>query len=143
MQNAAIYLKPDLLWGPGRSGMALALMVLLAVAFANSTAPKEHEHFYDFLMYTTQGKPRLRQYLVRKMLLHISTAPWRFPHICPAPNRPLRRGRQGIDELKVVVLITTPLRAFEWRQMVRKTLPELTSKLGDPRTIARSFGRES
>lgn len=108
--------------------MAIVAMALLALASANSTVPNEHEHFYDFLMYTTQGRPRLRQYLVRKMLLHLSTAAW-MPPACPAPNRPLRRGRQGISELKVLVLITTPVKAIEWRQMVRKTLPELTSKL--------------
>ena len=101
----------------------------LAVASANSSVPREHERFYDFLMYITEGKPELRQYLVRKMLLHISTPAW-IPPACPAPNRPLaRRGREQIKELKVVVLIATPLESFEWRQMVRHTLPELTSIL--------------
>lgn len=107
------------------------LLVLLAVASANSTAPREHEHIYDFLMYITEGKPKLRQFLVRKMLLHISTPSW-IPPVCPAPNRPLaRRGHQPIKQLKVVTLIATPVEFYDWRQMVRQTLPELTSKLDE------------
>lgn len=106
----------------------LAIILFVASVSANSTMPREHEHFYDFLMYITEGKPALRQYLVRKMLLHISTPSWR-PPVCPSP-RPLRRGRQPIEQLKVVVLISTPVESIEWRQMVRSTLPELTSKLG-------------
>ena len=112
-----------------RGWMLCAASVFLAVS-TNSTVPREHEQFYDFLIYITEGNPELRQYLVRKMLLHISTPAW-IPPSCPAPNRPIGRRGQQIHQLKVVVLIATPLESFEWRQMVRQTLPELTSKLSN------------
>ena len=94
---------------------------------AGASIPKEHERFYDFLMHTTEGQPELRQFLVRKMLLHLSTPAWQ-PSSCPRP-RPLRRGRQGQESLKVVVLIKVAARASSWRRMVRATLPELTKDI--------------
>ena len=78
-------------------------------------------------MHTTEGQPELRQFLVRKMLLHLSTPAWR-PGDCPRP-RPVRRGRQSLEALEMVVLIKVKASASGWRHMVRSTLPELTSDI--------------
>ncbi|CAE7297872.1 unnamed protein product [Symbiodinium sp. KB8] len=106
--------------------MALRCFSLLTVVLArNSSAPREHEDFYAFLLHITDGRPDLRQFLVRKMLLHLTTPAWSGVE-CPAPNRVSRRGDGGPAEaLEVVALIATPVEAFSWRAMVRKTLEEL------------------
>eukprot|EP00439_Symbiodinium_sp_Y106_P012729 s4628_g1.t2 len=102
------------------------LSLLLTVVLArNSSAPREHEDFYAFLLHITEGRPDLRQFLVRKMLLHLTTPAWAGVE-CPAPNRASRRGDGGPAEaLEVIALIATPVEAFSWRAMVRKTLEEL------------------
>ncbi|CAE7360798.1 unnamed protein product [Symbiodinium natans] len=102
--------------------------LLLAGAVAwNLSAPREHEDFYAFLLHITEGQPELRQFLVRKMLLHLTTPAWAGAQ-CPAPNRASRRGDGGPAEaLEIVSLIATPVEAFSWRAMVRMTLEELAT----------------
>ncbi|CAE7410742.1 unnamed protein product [Symbiodinium sp. CCMP2592] len=101
-------------------------LLLTVVLGRNSSAPREHEDFYAFLLHITEGRPDLRQFLVRKMLLHLTTPAWAGVE-CPAPNRASRRGDGGPAEaLEVIALIATPVEeAFSWRAMVRKTLKEL------------------
>ncbi|OLQ09602.1 hypothetical protein AK812_SmicGene6817 [Symbiodinium microadriaticum] len=79
--------------------MALRCFSLLTVVLArNSSAPREHEDFYAFLLHITDGRPDLRQFLVRKMLLHLTTPAWSGVE-CPAPNRVSRRGDGGPAEV--------------------------------------------
>ncbi|CAJ1387425.1 unnamed protein product, partial [Effrenium voratum] len=121
--------------------MALCLLWLVAsVAVASasnaSDVPKEHERFFDFLMHTTGDQPELRHYLVRKLLLHLATDPWRPRSPCPRwrpQKRPAEAEAAASDEAKrgllVVAMIAVPVEAFAWRRMVRATLQDLAGPL--------------